>query len=351
MIVFTPAPADANTFFDEITHFSKNEFVHGERQDYKESYGVVLLQWPEQLVGWNEPDKIVIKQWSDSFEEWKENSKIISIVHNNEPHSGMTPLFQELYDLVASASDAMLHFGNNSKREYEQKFPDIKHYIISHPLYEKTFLKINKSEARKLLGIENDKKVVVAPGNIRNEKERLLILRAFQGLNNSKKTLLVPNMFWLESNIEFSGRQLLKRLFDVKKWLEKKRNGNLVPPEYILNYGFMKAETLALYIAAADVVFLPRIETLNSGNLYLGLTFGKIVVGPKVGNITGELESLGFPSFELNDVNSPSIALKQGLDLSLNEQEIYDNLDLKKYAPRSVAKELDIIFEEMTSVV
>jgi hypothetical protein len=45
-------------------------------------------------------------------------------------------------------------------------------------------------------------------------------------------------------------------------------------------------------------VLIPRHEALNSGNVFLGFTFGKPVVGPDIGNIGEVLTLTGNPTFD-----------------------------------------------------
>lgn len=52
-------------------------------------------------------------------------------------------------------------------------------------------------------------------------------------------------------------------------------------------------EQLPCYLAAADVVFIQRTDILNSGNVPLALSFGRVVTGPASGNIGGLLAETG----------------------------------------------------------
>ncbi|MFT5892136.1 MAG: hypothetical protein ACI9Y7_002246 [Dokdonia sp.] len=348
MKVFSPTPKAANSFFDEITFHSKNEFIHGDFEAYTSSYKVVLLQWPEQIFGWKEPSDDQLEYLSQEIQKWKKSSKIIYIVHNKKPHLGMTQQFQKLYDLVEGASDVMLHFGQYSKDYYQEKYKNKTHSILKHPLYRRSFSTHDKAEAREKLGIQEDREVVIAPGKIRTLKERNFILNAFQKIKNENKTLIAPNMFWKESKIDFIGRHRLKKVIDVKKRIENKIHSPYKPPTYIFNYNYTQADRLSLLMAAADVVFLPRMKTLNSGNLYLGLTFNKIVVGPETGNITEELKKSNFPIFQPENVDSVVSAIEKGLALTHQVEAVYNAIDLQEYEPTTIARELDQILQNIT---
>jgi hypothetical protein len=42
---------------------------------------------------------------------------------------------------------------------------------------------------------------------------------------------------------------------------------------------------LPYYYAASDLAFIHRVKILNSGNAIMPMLFGKVVVGPDVGNV------------------------------------------------------------------
>ena len=79
-------------------------------------------------------------------------------------------------------------------------------------------------------------------------------------------------------------------------------------------------EQLPCYLAAADVVFIQRTDILNSGNVPLALSFGRVVTGPASGNIGGLLAETGNPAFDPADPRSVDIALERAARLSATDQ-------------------------------
>lgn len=79
-------------------------------------------------------------------------------------------------------------------------------------------------------------------------------------------------------------------------------------------------EQLPCYLAAADVVFIQRTDILNSGNVPLALSFGRVVTGPDSGNIGGLLAETGNPAFDPADPRSVDIALERAARLSATDQ-------------------------------
>ena len=79
-------------------------------------------------------------------------------------------------------------------------------------------------------------------------------------------------------------------------------------------------EQLPCYLAAADVVFIQRTDILNSGNVPLALSFGRVVTGPASGNIGGLLAETGNPAFDPAAPRSVDIALERAARLSATDQ-------------------------------
>lgn len=75
-------------------------------------------------------------------------------------------------------------------------------------------------------------------------------------------------------------------------------------------------EEVQVYLKAADLVFVPRFNTLNSGNVALGFTFGKVVTGPGYGVIGETLNKTGNPVFDPVDLNSVCDAISAGFELA-----------------------------------
>jgi hypothetical protein len=158
------------------------------------------------------------------------------------------------------------------------------------------------------LGIKQDRNVMLVFGSIRNLEERDLILNTFKGLYVPKKLLLVSR--WKERLADVSWVRL-------KYWLrDLKRTYYNLHPGYNFNYSFVEEEDTQLYLNAADVLFIPRLKVLNSGNITLGMTFGKVVVGPDSWDVGQLLRETGNPVFETDRPASAIPAMKEGFYLA-----------------------------------
>ena len=335
-----------NFFFDEITAYSNFDFHYENWRSIKLQPGDVLLfQWPESIFDWNEPSEAELDQLTRRIQDWKKRNSIIYTVHNERKHSGITSNFEKLYRLVESSADAMVHFGQFSRKEFNIKYPEAAHFHIPHPLYEKTFQKSERAEARKKLNIPEERTVLIAPGLIRSMAERKLILHAFDYFPAKRKSLIVPRMLWKRSRMEFKGRIWLKKYVDVKYWWEKTMNF-FYPPKYYFSYQFNDKEKLSLLMSAADAVLIPRVKILNSGNLYLALTYKLPFGGPNQGNLKEILEEFEMPMFDPEKKGD----LKKSMELlsrKVTEFYRYKSFDIKKFSPKKIAKEWDALIQQL----
>ena len=198
-----------NPFFDEVIACSRYSFTYRSINDVSPEKGdIILIQWPELIFNWQEPEKEDLSALQEMIGVWKKVAPVFYLVHNERRHYGMTPRFRELYDLVENSADVMVHFGNFSNNLFLQKYPYKKHVVINHPLYPKITQK-SKNEARVELNIPEDRIVLIAPGLIRSLEERSLVLKAFRYFPGNKRTLLAPRMYWKPSKMEFRGRHRL----------------------------------------------------------------------------------------------------------------------------------------------
>ena len=332
--ILIPHKKPTNPFFEQVIAHSTWQFDYGDLQTAITNYDVVLIHWPELLFGWKEPVQEELDALEQQFKIWKGAIKIVYVMHNERPHSGMTSNFQRLYDLVLDYSDTMVHMGRYGLDKYQRLYPNTGHVVIPHAIYEAPFKVYNKLEARKQLGLSPDKKILLAAGAIRNLEERQLIIKAFKKLRLKHKFLIVPKMFYKEVAIKFPGRYALKRIFDIKKTIENIYNKNN-NHAYCFNYGYTDYEKLSLYFSAADVIMIPRINTLNSGNVFLAMTYNKVVIGPDVGHISEVLKASHLPVFQPENKTSVVTAIESGFTLE-SEGFSYEAEELQNYSSKNI---------------
>ncbi|MCH4551244.1 glycosyltransferase family protein [Aestuariibaculum lutulentum] len=343
--VLMPVNKPVNPFFEGVVRHSKWQFTYGGLETPVESYKAILIHWPEQLFDWREPSESELEWLAKRFSYWHHHVKIIYVLHNEVRHYGMSSHFERLYDMVLLNSDAIVHLGRYSLEKYKKKYVNKKHVYIPHPLYETSFEIYNKVFARKKLGIDLNRQVIVVPGEIRSMGERHMMMKAFKQLKQKDKLLIVPRMLYKKVDLNFPGRYVLKRFIDINKVLERYFNkiGNI---NFWMNNEYQDYKDLSLLISAADVVLIPRINTLNSGNVFLGLTYNKIVVGPDIGNISEVLSFFKLPVFNVKRSSSVAHALKKGVKLA-SDNFSYDDTMLEHYKSAVVAEKWDAFLEAL----
>lgn len=345
MKILLPFKKELNPYLEEIIDNSIHEFTYDHYLKYDPSYDFVHIHWPEALFDWNEPSSKELDELEVILREWKRKSILIYTKHDFQRNKGTTKNFSKLFLLIEKYSDVFIHLGEFSKNIYRDRYPLARHEIIYHPLYTHNFKLANKIEARKLLGISEDDFVIIAPGTIRNYAERDMLLNAFEAIKQKNKVLIVTNMH-AELRYEFPGRVKLKRLIDVKNLLIERFKKTHQPPKYIFTYNTVTKKELELKMSAADLVLISRKNTLNSGNVFLGLTFNKILVGPAIGNIEEQLKELGLPLFNPKKRKSILKAIRLGRELTTTHNS-YLAEKLEKYLPVNVAKKMDDLLSDL----
>lgn len=343
MKILLPFKKDQNPYLDELIIHSGHEYVYAKFQDYVPDFSVVNIHWPEALFNWREPSSKELRVLEEHIKKWKKNSVIVYTKHDEIGHKKMTPNFQKLFDIIEESTDIFIHLGNYSKSKYKIKYPNVQHVVVEHPLYEHSFYPIPKDQARNLLGISQDSFVVVAPGKIRSKRERKMILRSFALLPEQNKVLICTNMR-ADSEVHFPGRVRLKKIFDIKKYREQNFMSRYRPPGYFFDYNSLEKAEFGSRISAADIVLVPRLNTLNSGNPFLGFTFRKIVVGPAIGNIEEHLVQMGMPTFDPRSLKSVVSAIQEGKALSSSKYYPGEE-NLERLKPKFLSEKLDEIFE------
>ena len=262
----------------------------------KGTYDVIHLHWPEYLFKWKPPTDIELLLLEKILKNWQENgAKIVITRHNYLPHSPNPERFEPLYEVIYKTVDAVIHLGAYSIKEYKIRYEGLlpKKQVqahIPHPIFTNYPNTVTKSEARQHLNIGKDTVVMLVFGEVRKASEKNLVLEAFDAIDTKDKLLIAPG--WKFSKT--------KEPINSLKWLKVKQS-----KKYRITQEFIKNQRVQHYFKAANFVFLPRIDTLNSGVPFLAAFFNTPIVGCKTGNITQVLKENGMPS--LNVINREQI--------------------------------------------
>ncbi|MEO0794568.1 MAG: hypothetical protein AAFX93_05385 [Verrucomicrobiota bacterium] len=324
------------------------ELIHS-HEDYwncEGDYDVVHLHFPEYLTmeiqdAYREGaiSEEMIGEIEKRLKYWSSKSRIVITRHVLTPHSKtQSKEWERIYELYYSYANGVAHFDSPSVDEFEERYANTTfsqgkpvHSLIPHHNYCSLPNETNREESRRKLGIPMDRKVVLIFGAIRNDEETDLILNAFNGATTSNKFLLASR--WRERLADVSWIRLKYWIRDAKRWYY--RNSG----KHRFNYGFVQEEDAQYYLHAADVLFIPRLKVLNSGNITLGMTFGKVIVGPDSLDVGSLLKSTGNPTFDPDKPDTAAAALDEAFkltDADLGQKN--QRLALDEWSPKQCAQ-------------
>jgi hypothetical protein len=285
-------------------------------------FDVVHLHFPEYLTFEIEAaykqgltDELIAAT-AERLAWWGQRAKLVITRHVLLPHDAVRdPQWEKMYETVYRHVHGVVHFANASVTEFQERYRNTAfvhglpaHAVVPHHNYASLPNNISRDEARRELGIAADRQVMLVFGGIRNLDERDLILNTFQGLRAPRKLLLVSR--WKETLANV-------RWVRLKHWLrDLQRLYRRLHPQYHFNYSFVEEEDAQSYVNAADVLFIPRLKVLNSGNVTMGMTFGRVVVGPDSWDVGELLRATGNPVFDPERPGTAVEAVEQGLQLA-----------------------------------
>ena len=201
----------------------------------------------------------------------KKNGKtnIISLADNIIPHEKrpgdkiFTKYFLGSCDGFITMSQKVL----NDLRTFEKKKPAT---LVLHPLYDNFGAAISKSSARKILGIEENEKIVLFFGFIRKYKGLDLLLAAME-----------------DKRIKESGIKLLVagEFYEDAKPYHEQIDKLGIHDQLILRTDFIPDSEVKNYLCAADVVIQPYRSATQSGVTPLAYHFEKPMVVTNVGGL------------------------------------------------------------------
>lgn len=319
--------------FEDFAHNDGNPYVPTLEDAISAKYPEVEF-CSEKEKFWSEDDwDIVHIMWPDVFAPRmkegrdlqkriqflkKKGTAIVATVHNMDTHY-MDAVRTQAYRIVYSEADMLIHLGSYSMEILKGQYPEAKHVLIPHHIYDTYYTQALPTKQEALRHFKRENGVyVLSFGAMRNASEKELILRAVKQC---------PDVFFV-----------VPRFLDIpqgkvdKRWIKQRLKWiyyRLKYPNLIIRGGkFISDEELPMYYALTDITFIQRIDTLNSGNLPLGMYMGHVIVGPNVGNVGRILEETGNYAFEPNDTNSITRSLQAASEALMKSK----GLENRQYA-------------------
>jgi glycosyltransferase involved in cell wall biosynthesis len=197
------------------------------------------------------------------------HSKIICLADNVIPHEKrpgdkpFTRYFLKSCDAFITMSEKVL----NDLRRFEKTKPAI---LVPHPLYDNFGDKISKEEARRILAIDKDEKLLVFFGFIRYYKGLDLLLEAMADnrLREQNIRLLIAGEF-------YEDEERYRKLIEAYN----------LSPRIILHNQFIADADVKNFICAGDCIVQPYRNATQSGVTPLAYHFEKPMIVTNVGGL------------------------------------------------------------------
>lgn len=199
------------------------------------------------------------------------NYKLVWTVHNITPHEKQT--INDLYitKYLCKIADALIVHSQTTINELNNLACNIAKTIIIplgnyNGVYKNT---ITKTQARKILGIPDNKFVYLYFGYIREYKGVDLLIKKFKEINEefNDSFLIIAGQSIDQIYIKY-----LKSLIPV--------SNVLFHPESIPD------EKLQIYFNACDIVVMPFRKVTTTSSILTAFAFRKPVIAPRIGNIS-----------------------------------------------------------------
>ncbi len=285
------------------------------------------------------PDIFITNYWMSFFglfmgvlaRRQSKKTTNIAILHNLIPHEKR--FFDTLLNrFFVNQFDAFIVMSESVENELKEIKPSAKFIRLNHPWYEHFGEKMDKNEARKLLGIHPDKKTILFFGLIREYKGLDLLIEAFSRLNDSYQLLIAGEIYG-----------------DGESYLSQIRSSNAVDRIHFFNRYIPDTE-VSPFFSASDVCVLPYRTATQSGITAASFYFEVPIIATNVGGlkeIIGE-DKMGIIVAEPK-IDLLENALVRFFDENLSEKFKQNIKDEKKNNSWSKFAESLVVFAQSCS--
>lgn len=267
------------------------------------------------------PDLLIMKYWLPFFgpcfgtiaRRAKKNrtTKVLYICDNVVPHE-KRPGDTIFTRYAFNAGDYFIVQSDSVERDLKHFMPQANYTKVAHPVYNIFGERIEKAEARKQLGMGNER-MLLCFGYVRAYKGLNVMLEAMAKLKDFNVKLYVVGEFYDEKE------KYMKLIADYGL-----HNHVVVNSDYVAN------DKVGLYFSAADVAMLPYTSATQSGIAQIAYNFNKPVIATNVGGL-GEVVRDNVTGFVVEPNNPDAIANAVRRYFEENrEQEFTANVEREK---------------------
>ncbi len=227
--------------------------------------------------------------------------RIVWTVHNLKAHEDRNPKLDRLCTaFVAKRADAIIVHCEAARRalvnEFGLKETD-KVSVIPHGHYRDVYEnKIGRSEARRVLGVDERRLVLLFFGQIRPYKGVLELIDAFAALDHDEVELVMAGKPRDVASAEVIRGRCAGR------------------PRIMYKPGFVADDQVQVYMNACDAVVSPYRDILTSGAVILAMSFGRACIAPRMGCIAETLDDAGAFLYEPEDSDGLANAMKRAIE-------------------------------------
>lgn len=245
------------------------------------------------------PDVVLISYWMPFFAPAfgkvagllkKKGFKVIGLLHNviaHEKRFGDVSLTKYFF----SRCDGFVILNKSSEKDLLALKPTAKYIIHSHPLYDHYGEIVDKTEARKQLGITNDKKVILFFGFIRDYKGLDILIESMSILDDTYTLLIAGEVYG-----------------DFKKY-DDLINKFGVQNKIIRHVKYIPETDIPLYFSAGDVCVLPYRSATQSGIVGISYHFNLPVIVTNTGGLAEMVEE-NKTGMVVNEINPVALSSK-----------------------------------------
>jgi len=207
-------------------------------------------------------------------------TRILWTVHDLGSHDRLHPRLEAwFWRFFVSRVDAYVCLSDGGPRLARQRFPGLRArpgFTVPHGHYRDAYPnQVSRAEARRALGLPEDARVLLHFGLMRPYKNVPHLIRTFRERPQPEAILLVAG-----------------KPYDAIVEREVRRSADDCPLVRLLLRWVPPAEVQHLFVAS-DLVVLPYRHILNSGTVFLALSFRRPVLVPDKGAMREQQERFG----------------------------------------------------------
>jgi glycosyltransferase involved in cell wall biosynthesis len=240
------------------------------------------VHWPESLI----ETRSELRAWLSAQQyrlllhlARRQGIKLIWTIHDLVPHDLVYPRIEwAFWHDVIDRVDAVIALTRNGLDVAREKYPRLQTcpaFVIPHGHFRDAYPRtVSREEARGILGISPEKRVIAYFGQIRPYKNVPRLVQVFRSLPGDDLMLLICGRISKRTG----GRQEIVAAAEGD-------------PRIRLELRYIKPEEIQVFLLAADLMVFPYSEILNSGSAILALSYDRPVVAPNLGALP-ELRTL-----------------------------------------------------------